>query len=82
MPLTYRRANDGTLLQRRHPHGYYIRKERRTWKENFQHIGAPPPLQWWEVYAFGRKGPVADFPTLREARQWCDEHPRGVQSVA
>lgn len=59
-------------------------------REPGRHHDPPPPLTWWDVYehcgsdGVGRYHPwackprtVASADRLRDARRWCDEHPRG-----
>lgn len=68
-----------------HPHGWAITQR---FREPVSRVGRlngqadhPGAMRWWEVSRTRTRvlgdGVVEVFATLREARAWCDEHPRG-----
>lgn len=68
------------LSRYRHPNGYVIERERRSWSErNGNQVGGGCPLFSWNVYE-DRGGEAGnrlnDFARLSEARAWCDSRGR------
>ena len=82
MKLTRRPRFDGSDLPAyTHPNGWAIKKEKRDWSaRGFPtglNMGDKHPLYSYAVYSVPAKQyPFVSFPTLREAREWCDTHKR------
>lgn len=77
------RFDDVDLPAYRHPNGWRIMKQRRTWSERGRQHGLPaadtPPLYWYEVWNARQSlrrqpHPAQEFVKLAEARAWCDAH--------
>ncbi len=83
------RFDDVDLPAYRHPNGWRIMKQRRSWSERGRERGLPaadlPLLDYYEVWNARQSlrahpHPAETFGLLRDARAWCDSH-RAVVTV-
>lgn len=78
MKLIVHRQHDGTIVYRRHPNGWTIRRQERDYDGRSYRGGlanAHGPKVWWEVRrSFSSSRVRKTFNTLRAAREWCDRH--------